>query len=147
MEDSSFSPCCVVIFCLISMLRVVYRQHRTSSILAKQLRFNHRVLYKPPEKSAVAIMIIVVAFFLVCYGLYLQCSFVVLLNDQKYTSFKYRVPLLVLNSAVNPMAYAFFKRDIKKEFRRLIYILTWKIDNKVRHLNENNRVTMASSTL
>ena len=143
-----FFPCCMVMFCLISMLCVVYRQHRTSSILAKQLRFNHRVLYKPHEKSAAMMMIIVVVFFLVCYGLYLRCGFLIVLNDQRSCNdFKYKVPLLVLNSAVNPVAYAFFKRDIKKEFIRLICMLNWKKDNKIRHLNDNNRVTIASSTL
>ena len=30
------------------------------------------------------------------------------------------MPVLVLNSAVNPLAYACFKRDIKKEFKRLV---------------------------
>ena len=129
------------------MLRVAYKQHRTSSILARQLRFNHHVLYKPHEKSAVVIMIIVVVFFLVCYGFYLRCGFVIVLNDTKCNDFQYKVPLLVLNSAVNPVAYAFFKRDIKKEFIRLICMLNWKKDNKIRHLNDNNRVTIASSTL
>ena len=32
----------------------------------------------------------------------------------------YKIPFLVLNSAINPLAYAFFKRDIKKEFKRLV---------------------------
>ena len=35
---------------------------------------------------------------------------------------KYKVPVLILSSAINPLAYAFFKRDVKKEFRRLISI-------------------------
>ena len=32
----------------------------------------------------------------------------------------YKIPVLVLNSAIIPLAYAFFKRDIKKEFKRLV---------------------------
>ena len=110
-----FLPCCTVMFFLISMLRVVYRQHRTWSILARQLRFNHRILYKPNEKSTVEIMIIVVAFFLVCYGLDLYCSFVIVLDGEECTGSKYGVPLLVLNSAVNPVAYAFFQKKKKKQ--------------------------------
>ena len=35
---------------------------------------------------------------------------------------KYKIPILVSNSSINPLAYAFFKRDVKKEFRRLISI-------------------------
>jgi len=35
--------------------------------------------------------------------------------------------MLVLNSAVNPVAYAFFKRDIKKDIiKRLMYFVSVK---------------------
>ncbi|CAH3184748.1 unnamed protein product, partial [Porites lobata] len=43
----------------------------------------------------------------------------------------YKIPVLVLNSAINPLAYAFFKRDIKKEFRRLIGQVVFKKSNQV----------------
>ncbi|CAH3133319.1 unnamed protein product [Pocillopora meandrina] len=33
----------------------------------------------------------------------------------------YKIPILVLNSAVNPLAYSFFKRDVKKEIKRRIW--------------------------
>ena len=52
--------------------------------------------------------------FLVCYAIYLRCSLVALL-DLKCNDTVYKIPMLVLNSAMNPWAYAFFKRDIKKE--------------------------------
>ena len=35
---------------------------------------------------------------------------------------KYKIPILVSNWAINPLAYAFFKRDVKKEFTGLISI-------------------------
>ena len=31
-----------------------------------------------------------------------------------------KIPVLVLNSAINPLAYAFFERDIMKGFKRLV---------------------------
>ncbi|XP_073228488.1 uncharacterized protein [Porites lutea] len=43
----------------------------------------------------------------------------------------YKIPLLVLNSAINPLAYAFLKRDIKREFRRLIGQVVFKKSNQV----------------
>ena len=65
---------------------------------------------------------IVIGVFLVCYGMYLRCSFLILFhttsspcNDEKY-----KIPVLVLNSAINPLAYAFFERDITKGFKRLV---------------------------
>ena len=71
------------------------------------------------DRSAVIMMGLVIGVFLVCYGMYLRCSFLSLwsspCNDENY-----KIPTLVLNSAINPLAYALFKRDIKKEFKRLV---------------------------
>ena len=61
--------------------------------------------------------------------------------------FKYKIPMLVLNSPVNPWAYAFFKRDIKKEIKRLICRVTVKKDNKVKPVNVANHFTEGNSTL
>ena len=121
-------PCVLQIFCFVSMLLHVWKHDRSARTLAKQLRFNHRISFKTHhEKSAVIMMGIVIGVFLVCYGMYLRCSFLILFqtsttitsspcNDENYKN-----PALVLNSAVNPLAYAFFKRDIKKEFKRLCW--------------------------
>ena len=97
------------------------------SNLAKQLRFNHQVSFKTHhEKSAVMMMGLVIGVFLVCYGMYLRCSFLILFQTSTTITSSpchdenYKIPVLVLNSAINPLAYAFFKRDIKKEFKRLV---------------------------
>ncbi|XP_078367120.1 octopamine receptor beta-2R-like [Oculina patagonica] len=116
-----FLPCIILIFFFASMLHVVYKHGRAARITAQQLRFNHRVLFKPQEKSAVKLMAIVIGLFLLCYGFYIRCSFVLIFNDRKpCNDEKYKIPLLVLNSAINPVAYAFYKRDIKKEIKRRI---------------------------
>ena len=110
--------CCFLIFCFSSMVLVVYKHDRSSAILAKQLRFNHRGLtVSSQDRSAVTMMAIVIVVFLVCYGIYLRCSLVILL-DLKCNDTVYKIPMLVLNSAINPWAYAFFKRDIKKEMMK-----------------------------
>ena len=113
-------PCLLLIFCFTSMVLVVYKHDRSAATLAKQLSFNHRVLtFNAHDKSAVVMMSIVVGLFLVYYGIYLRCSFL-LIFDKLCNDSKYKIPMLVLNSAVNPWAYAFFKRDIKKEIKRLV---------------------------
>ena len=124
----------ILIFCFASMLHFVYKHNRSTRNLAKQLRFNHCVLYKTHhEKSAVIMMAIVIGLFLVCYAMYLRCSFVVMLNVQtSCNDFKYKTPLLVLNSAVNPLTYAFFKRDIKTELKKLLCIGMLKKSGKVK---------------
>ena len=50
----------------------------------------------------------------------MRCSFL-LLTDQKCNDFLYKIPLEVINSGINPIAYAFFKRDIKQECKRLLF--------------------------
>ena len=90
--------------------------------LAKQLRFNHRVSFKTHnEKSAVIMMGIVIGVFVVCYEIYLRCSLLVLFDTNALCKDEqYKIPVLVLNSDIDPLSYAFFKRDIKKEFKRPI---------------------------
>ena len=118
-----FLPCLFLLFCFASMLRVVYKHHRTALITAKQLRLNHRILFKTQEKSAVKLTAIVIGLFLLCYGFYIRCTIVFLFNDRKpCNDEEYKIPLLVLNSAINPVAYSFFKKDIKKAIKRRIRI-------------------------
>ena len=114
-----FIPCVVLILCFVTMIFHVCRHDQSARTLAKQLHFNHQVSFKlHHERSAVIMMGLVIGVFLVCYGLYLRCSFLIL-SSSKCNDENYKIPVLVLNSAINPLAYAFFKRDIKKEFRRL----------------------------
>ena len=116
--EISFS--CMLIFCFISMATVVYKQTRSSAILAKQLRFNHQGLtFNTHDKSAVVMLAVVVVFALACFPIYLRCSLQLLGNHTNLhlsckSDFKFRIPMLVLNSAINPLAYAFFKHDIKR---------------------------------
>ena len=125
-----FFPGVMLIFCFASMLRVIYRHERAASNFVRQLRFNHRVVLKTQENSAVKMMAIVISLFLLCYAVHLRCSFLSVFNVQKLCNdINYKVPMLVLNSAVNPLAYAFFKRDIRKEIERLIYCVNLKTPN------------------
>ena len=131
-------PCVILILCFVSVIFHVRRHDRSARTLAKQLRFNHQVSFKTPhEKSAVIMVGLVIGVFLVCYGMYLRCSFLILfqtsttINSSPCHDEDYKIPLLVLNSAINPLAYAFLKRDIKKEFRRLIGQVVFKESNQV----------------
>ena len=111
--------CCFLIFCFSSMILVVYKHDRSSAALAKQLRFNHRGLtVSSQDRSAVIMMAIVIVVFLVCYGIHLRCSLVWLLYQSGCNDHVYKIPMVVLNSAINPWVYAFFKRDIKKEMMK-----------------------------
>ena len=140
-----FLPCLTMIFCFASMILVVYKHDRAARALAKQLRFNHHVLFKNHEKSAVIMMAIVISLFLFCYAFYLRCSAVLIFYDQKpCNDLEYKIPLLVLNSAINPIAYAFFKRDIKKEIKRRVCRAIRKQRNKTEPVNEDDCFTLKS---
>ena len=117
------SLCGIVIFCFTFMLSVVCKHDRSARRLAKQLRFNHQTLFKTQDKSAVKMMAVVVCLFLLCYVLLLRCSFFHIFVDYELpcNDRHYKTPTVLLNSAVNPLAYAIFKRDVKKEFKRLFF--------------------------
>ena len=116
-----FLPSVVLILCFVSTIFHLRRHGRSARIVAKQLRFNHQMSFKiHHERSAVIMMGLVIGVFLVCYGMYLRCSFTILFHTTSCKDENYKIPFLVLNSAINPLVYAFFKRDIKKEFKRLV---------------------------
>jgi len=94
--------------------------------LVKQLRqFNHHALIKRHEKTTFKIIAIVAGLFLVCYGIFLLCSVLSVANHftKDCDGKEYKIPILVLSSAINPLplAYALLKRDIKKEFTNVTY--------------------------
>ena len=127
-----FLPCAMLIFCFVSMLHVICKRNKTLRSLAKQSRFNHQVFFKTQEKSAVIMMGIVIGLFLLCYGIYLRCTFVLIFSGHKLCNdHEFKIPILVLNSAVNPLAYSFFKRDINKEIKRRICCAKLTKRNKV----------------
>ena len=137
-------PCAMLIFCFVSMLHVVCKHKRAALSLAKQLRFNHQVFFKTQEKSAVVMMGIVIGLFLLCYGIYLRCTFVYIFSagQKPCSDHEFKIPILVLNSAVNPLAYSFFKRDINKEFKRRICCAKLTKRNKVDPVTGNNSFSL-----
>ena len=87
------------------MYYVIYMHERATRILTKQLPFNQRFLFRVQEKSAVKIIAIVIGLFLVAYSLALRYSFIYILKDETPCDDReYKIPLLVLNSAINLVA-------------------------------------------
>ena len=104
-----FLPCVVLVLCFVSMIFHVCRHDQSARTLAKQLRFNHQMSFKiHHDRSAVIMMGLVIGVFLVCSGMHLRCSFTLLFHNTSCKDNEYKIPVLVLNSAINPLAYAFF---------------------------------------
>ena len=93
----------------------VDKHYRSARTLLKQLRYNqHWVSLKTyhGEKSAVIMMGIVIGVFVITYGMYWHCSFLILFDTTGMAScndVKYEIPLLILNSAINPWLMLFSK--------------------------------------
>ena len=114
-----FLPNVMIGFCFASMF---YVQNRTAYVLGRKLCF-----YRRREKSALIMMAVVTVLFPIYCGSYIRCVFINIWNDQ-CSAFNYSVPMLLLNSAVNPLAYAFFKRDIKNEIKAFFRFMTLRRD-------------------
>ena len=113
--------CVILIFFLASMFLVVYNLNSIDRTLAKQLRFNQLVTRaKTQNTSAVKWVALITCVFLSCYGIMMRCSLLLLTDNQSCNDSYFKIPLRVINSGINPIAYAFFKRDLKREFKRLL---------------------------
>ena len=112
--------CVILIFFFASMFFVIYSRDRT---LAKKLPFNHVVARAKTQNKASAVkwVALITCVFLSCYGIMMRCSFLVLTGHKCGNDFHYKIPLQVINSGINPIAYAFFKRDIQQECKRLLF--------------------------
>ena len=113
--------CVILIFFTASMFLVVYNLKSRDRTLTKQLRFNQLVTrVKTQNTSAVKWVAMITCVFLSCYGIMMRCSLLVL-TGQSINDFHYKIPLQVINSGINPIVYAFFKRDIHQECKRLLF--------------------------
>ena len=113
--------CLILIFFLASMFLVVYNLNSRDRTLAKQLRFNQLVTRaKTQNTSAVKWVALITCVFLSYYGIMMRCSLLYLTGQWCDDSY-FKIPLQVINSGINPIAYAFFKRDIQQECKRLLF--------------------------
>ena len=128
--------CVMLIFFLASMFFAVYSRDRT---LAKKLRFNQPVARAKTQNkgSAVKWVALVTCVFLSCYGIMMRCS-LLFLTGQSCNDYHFKICLQVINSGINPIAYAFFKRDIQQECKRLLFRRRTLFNNRIAPTQEKH---------
>ena len=108
---------------------IARRHSHQTAVLMAQLRFNQRIEHskrlhgQTRVNSSAKLIAVAVTVFIICY-IYELCCIV----SQEILGYKPNLVLLYLNkvlffvnSAVNPVAYAFFKSDIKKSLRSMFH--------------------------
>ena len=128
--------CVYLIFFLASMFFVIYSRDRT---LAKKLQFNHVVARAKTQNKASAVkwVALITCVFLSCYGIMMRCS-LLFLTGQSCNDYHFKISLQVINSGINPIAYAFFERDIQQECKRLLFERRQLINNRIVPKQEKN---------
>ena len=128
--------CVILIFFLASMFFAVYSRDRT---LAKKLRFNQPVARAKTQNkgSAVKWVALVTCVFLSCYGIMMRCS-LLFLTGQSCNDYHFKICLQVINSGINPIAYAFSKRDIQQECKRLLFRRRTLFNNRIAPTQEKH---------
>ena len=123
-------PIVILPFATGHLFTVARRHSRQTAVLMAQLRFNQRIENNKPfaqnrETSSAKMIVVAVMVFVICYINELCYTVLYQLPDKKTQPnevFFYIMELLyIVNSAVNPVVYAFFKKDIKKSLRNMFH--------------------------
>ena len=113
--------CIFLLFATVRIFLVVRRITKHNAAVVAQLNFNHKlqhgVAFKARETASAMMIGIVVTVFLISYLLWVTVT--VLELPKTHFLIEIYLVLLVLNSAVNPVAYALYKRGIKTELKKL----------------------------
>ena len=121
----NLSVCIFLLFATVRIFLVVRRITKHNAAVVAQLNFNHKlqhgVVFKARETASAKMIGVVVTVFLVSNLLWVTVTVLGLPKSYQPHVFliEIYIVLLILNSAVNPVAYALYKREIKKELDKL----------------------------
>ena len=139
---------CVWVFLLFATTRMflIARRHaRQNAALVTQLNFNHIIekgrVFKPQEAAATKMVGIVVSVFVICYFLdFFDTVCHRVGYDAQKKILHVILPLLrLLNSAINPVAYALFKRQFRIELKPFILLQKTAVEPISPHLLSNGK--------
>ena len=115
-----------LIFATSHILLIARRHARQNAALLAQLKFNHQIqhsrVFKPQEAASAKVVAIVMVVFILSILTHLYATFCDISKLCKPFENVTNVCglLFLINCAVNPVAYAFFKKDIRVELLQLL---------------------------
>lgn len=125
-----FLPMILLGFMTVRILLITQRLSGQIDAQVSQVRFNHvsQCRTYPSKRSnlhrySARVIVLVVSLFFLCYTIDIYFIFC---DTFKVCTFPSRMRyakhlLLMTNSAVNPLAYAFFKKDIRKQMQAFLF--------------------------
>ena len=124
-------PCLILLVTTSHIFYVVRKHSRQAAVLLAQVNFNHpqeasvqfsQAKRQTREFSSAAALVVVVAVFVTCHPAYAYVTLRHLfeVDCSPNDLFVVVILLTIANSALNPVAYSFLKRDIKAEVKRLL---------------------------
>lgn len=130
-----FIPCLVLLLATMQTVITSQKHSRRDTLLNIQLRHNQPNMKPLRSASSTQVITTVVVTFLICYSVEVYSSFchftsLCTMNQDLYNVVRF---LVIINSAINPVAYALLKRDVKKELGKMIRQKpVWKRSNSER---------------
>ena len=114
-------PCLFLLITTTQIIITARRHRRKDARVNSQLQYNQPNHRQYRDVSTAKLIVIVVVIFLACYCVELYSAFSFLIYSSTPTAEVVKVInfLMVVNSAANPIAYALFKRDIRKELQQI----------------------------
>ena len=117
-----FIPCLVLLLRTMQTVITSQKHSRRDTLLNIQLRHNQPNVKRLRSATSTKVITTVVVTFLICYSVEVYSSFchftaLCTMNQNLYNVVRF---LVIINSAINPVAYALLKRDIKKELSKMI---------------------------
>ena len=130
-------PCLLILFAVVR-ISIIAKRHKVQHRNKSKRRANQTKGENRRNSTALRMILFVAFFFIFCYifevyyatcrTFFTSCN-VTSCNDIEILKM-IRWSFLIANSAVNPFAYAYFKRDINEEVKRKIHVLCrkWGLD-------------------
>ena len=113
-------PCLFLLITTTQIITTARTHRRRNALLDSQLQYNEPNRQRTNDYAAAKVIVIVVVVFLSCYFVELYSVVGVLVfSSTPSKEVKDVISFLIpVNSAANPIAYALFKRDIRKELQK-----------------------------